>query len=78
MENLQNFIIKIKYNRDFLNHTRSQSSSSHLVTIDELRMRKIIIQNYTKSFIICNIFGLYLNYIRKNKSAAKTIMSNIG
>ncbi len=70
--NVFNFFYKLKYNFEFLRH-----SKSHKATTDEKRLRKVIIQNYTKSLIISNILACYLNYIRQNKKLTKTIFSKL-
>jgi len=71
---MENLFTKFKYNKDFLKHTRNKS---HIVTPEELRLRKVLLQNYTKSFILCNGFALYFNYLIKNKTFFKALISNI-
>jgi len=49
----------------------------HLYSESEERLKKLIKLNFTKSLIFWNIGACYLNYIKKNKSLGKLIMSNI-
>ena len=65
---------KIKYHLEFLRHSGSQAN--HLVTNEDKRLREVILQNYFKSFSIGNLFAFYINYIRRNKTYPKTLLSN--
>lgn len=64
--------LRFKYQIDFLKHCRG---NNHLVTKDDLRLREVVYENIFKSICISNIFALYINYIRKNKSFKKTLIS---
>ncbi len=64
---------KLKYHMDFLRHSKNESS--HFITKEDKRLRKVILQNYLKSVTIANFFAIYLNYIRRNKTYTKTILS---
>ncbi len=66
--------LKIKYHFEFMRHC---SKRSHNITQEDMRLKEVITQNYYKSILISNLFALYLNYIRKNKSFTKTFLSNI-
>jgi hypothetical protein len=68
--------IKIKYNLEFFRHTNTKNKN-HIVTNEDLRLREVLLQNYLKSFTITNIIAFYLNYLRKNKSLIKTVISKI-
>lgn len=77
MENLSTFQLiklKIKYHIEFMRHCNTRG---HNVTEEDLRLKKVIKQNYYKSLFISNLFAFYLNYIRKNKSFTKTFLSKI-
>jgi len=64
---------KLKYHFDFLRHTKNESN--HFITKEDKRLRKVILQNYFKSVTIANLFAIYLNYIRRNKTYTKTMLS---
>jgi hypothetical protein len=64
---------KFKYHLNFLRHTKNESN--HVVTNEDKRLRKVILENYFKSLTFVNLFALYLNYIRRNKTYTKTILS---
>ncbi len=70
---LVSFRKKLNYHFEFLKHTKSESN--HFVTKEDKRLRKVIIQNYLKSFTISNLFAVYINYISRNKTFMKTILS---
>jgi hypothetical protein len=77
MVNLSTFQLlklKIKYHMEFMSHCKSRG---HNVTEEDLRLKEVIQQNYYKSLFFSNLFAFYLNYIRKNKSFAKTFLSKI-
>lgn len=59
---------------EFLRHAKSDSN--HFVTNEDKKLRKVIIHNYIKSFAIANLFALYTNYVSRNKTYMKTILSN--
>jgi len=64
--------LRFKYQIDFLKHCKG---NNHLITKDDLRLKEIVHENFFKSLSISNIFALYINYIRKNKSFKKTLLS---
>jgi hypothetical protein len=64
--------LRLKYQIDFLKHCKG---NNHLITKYDLRLKEIIHENFLKSICISNIFALYINYIRKNKSFKKTFIS---
>lgn len=73
MSSLRLILYKIKFQKEFLKHSKSEN---HIISKEDKKLRKIIMQNYYKSFFIFNILAVYLNYLRKNKSFMKTVISN--
>jgi hypothetical protein len=69
-----NFYYSWKYNFEFLKHT---GKAGHVVGKDELRLREVILQNFRKSLVLCNLVAFYVNYRRKNKSVIKSFLSII-
>ncbi len=73
MERITKLIDSYRYNQEYLVHCLN--SESHLIAKEDLRLKSVVLQNYLKSFMIGNIFAKYFNYIRKNKSYKKTLVS---
>jgi hypothetical protein len=73
------FIYRVKYHFNYLNHIKyhQHKEENFKIKKQERNLRKIIIQNYSKSLVFSNLVASYLNYIRKNKTMGKFILSNI-
>ena len=74
MSFLKQLLYKVKYQRDFFRHTSGKGQ--HKVSDEDKRLREVILINYGKSCSIFNLLAVYLNYIRRNKSFTKTVISN--